>query len=87
MLLHNSNSKSEALGPRSTGCTSTTPRACVWLAAAKGALADARFAAMIAHQEAGEARDDCAAAQARLNEALKYFEDGLAEVRSIASTL
>ena len=40
------------------------------LAAAKGALADARFSAMIAHQEAGEARDNCAAAQARANEAL-----------------
>ena len=57
------------------------------LAAAKAAIADARFAAMVAHQEAGEARDDCAAAQANANEALKYFEDGLAEVRIIASTL
>ena len=30
MLLHNSNSKSEALGPKSTGCTVYYPRGGVW---------------------------------------------------------
>ena len=62
-------------GPRTRG-----------LAAAKAAIADARFAAMVAHQEAGEARDVCAAAQAQEQEALQYFEDCLAELRLIAST-
>ena len=56
------------------------------LAAAKAAIADARFAAMVAHQEAGEARDVCAAAQSQEQEALRYFEDCLAELRLIAST-
>ena len=40
MLLHNSNSKSEALGPRSTGCTSTTPRGGGWAEAAAAARTD-----------------------------------------------